>query len=123
MTPSSKRSRRPKPGDVLLLNMGDSVAYLHYVGRHPRYGDGVLVGRQLGTQTDVSEDLFSASYFTFYPAAAAVAQGLVEVVGHISPPPLPQRLRRSIHIGQRFVTWIVEDGAGETHKAELSKED
>jgi hypothetical protein len=51
----------------------------------------------------------------FYPATAAVAQGLVEVIGYLPPPELPQRLRRpGARSGLRIDTWIIENGTGET---------
>jgi hypothetical protein len=31
--------KRLKPGNVLLLGTASGMAYLHYVGRHPEYGD------------------------------------------------------------------------------------
>lgn len=118
------KTKRPraKPGDVLELRAADRFAYLHYIGRHPEYGDAVFVGPSLYEQsTALTPEIFANGYVTFYPATAALAQGLVEVVGHLPPPSLPSRLRRPGAIsGRNIETWVIEDGASELVKTELS---
>lgn len=111
--------KRPKPGDVLRLSTPKGFAYLQYIGRHPEYGDAVLVSAMLGERSDGRA--FSDGYVAFYSASAAVAKRLVEVVDHLVPPKLPQRLRRpGVRSGQRVDTWIIENGRGETVKSKLS---
>jgi hypothetical protein len=116
---------RVKAGDVLRLRAGERFAYLHYIGKHPEYGDAVLVSPKLHElQASVASAIFAGGYVIFYPAAAAVAQGLVEVVAHLPPPSLPERLRRAgARSGRRVDTWIIEGGAREVVKAKLSEED
>jgi hypothetical protein len=119
------RRKRVKPGDVLLLNVAGGVAYLHYLGRHPEYGDAVLVSRRLDErQASVTDRTFLSGYVAFYPVTAAVAQSLVEVIGHLPPPNLPRRLRRpGARSGRRIDTWIIENGTGETVKSKLSDDE
>jgi hypothetical protein len=118
-------AKRPKPGDVLELATPDGLIYLHYLGKHPEYGDGVAVSptRQARRVTP-SPDLFRAGYVTFYPVLAAVSQGLVTVIGHLASPGLPKRLRRpGARSGRRVETWIIEDDFGEIVKRQLSEEE
>src|SRR5262245_57227834 len=117
--------KRIKAGDVLQVCVAGRFAYLHYIGKHPEYGDAVVVSPRIRErQTSLSSDNFSDGYVTFYPAAAAVAQGLVEVVGHLPPPTVPGRLRRAgARYGRQVETWIIEDGGREVVKSKLSEED
>lgn len=116
---------RVKGGDVLQLRAGDRFAYLHYIGKHPEYGDAVLVSPGLQErQTSVARENFVSGYVAFYPAAAGVAQGLVEVVAHLPPPNLPERLRRAgARSGRRVDTWIIEDGSREVVRTKLSEDE
>lgn len=117
--------KRVRPGDVLELQAADRFAYLHYIGKHPEYGDAVLVSPRLhDRKTPVKGDVFSSAYVTFYPVTAAVAQELVEVVGHLQPPNLPGRFRRPGAIsGRRIKTWIIEGETGEQVKSKLSEKE
>lgn len=117
--------KRVKAGDVLQLKAGNRFAYLHYIGKHPEYGDAVLVSPQLHErQMAVTGDVFSSGYITFYPVTAAVAQQLVNIVGNLPPPALPRRFRRPGAIsGRRVKTWIIEDDTGEVVRAKLSEEE
>jgi hypothetical protein len=120
------KRKRAKPGDVLELKTANRCAYLQYIGRHLEYGDAVLVSPKLySSPTAVTGELFSNAYVTFYPLTAAVAEGLVEVVGHLAPPKLPQRLRRPGAIsGRQVETWVIEDDAGEeVVRRKLSEEE
>jgi len=72
----------------------------------------------------VTDNIFSHGYVGFYPAAAAVAHGLVDVVGHLPPPNVPLRVRRpGARSGQQVNTWIVEGGTKEYVKTTLSAEE
>jgi hypothetical protein len=117
--------KRLKPGDVLLLNTAGVIAYLQYIGRHTEYGDAVIVGQRFDEpHATVTDRALSGGYVAFYPATAAVAQGLVEVVGHLPAPDLPQRLRRpGVRSGRRIDTWIIENGTGETTKSSLTTQE
>jgi hypothetical protein len=118
-------ARRPTPGDVLELAVPDGVIYLHYLGKHVEYGDGVVVClRKQAKRAPVSPDLFREGYVTFYPVIAAVGRGFAAVVGHLPSPGLPERLRRRGAIsGRKVETWIIEDGSKEVVKQELSDEE
>ncbi len=116
-------AKRTKPGDVLRLKTADTKAvYLHYLGRHPEYGDGAAVcPSQHDVEVEMSADLFRGSYVTFFPVAAAVAKGLASVVGHLPSPGLPKRVRRpGARSASKVETWIIEDGANEVVKQKLS---
>jgi len=121
----AKERKRAKVGDVLELEAGNRFAYLHYIGKHAEYGDAVLVNPRLQKrQTSVTSDIFADAYIAFYPAMAAVSQGLVDVVAHLPPPTLPSRLRRAgARSGRRVDTWIIEDGSREVVKTKLSDEE
>jgi hypothetical protein len=116
-------ARRAKPGDVLVVTAPDgAVVYLHYLGKHQEYGDGVAVcpAKQV-TYVDANAELFRGSYVTFFPVVAAVAQGLASVVGHLPSPGLPKRVRRpGARSASKVETWIIEDGSVEVVKRELS---
>ena len=119
------RRARIKVGDVLQFRIGNCFAYLHYIGRHPEYGDAVLVAPHMHQlPVSLTSAIFVDSYVAFYPAATAVSQGLVEVVSHLDPPHIPKRLRRAgARSGRNIDTWIIEDGDREVVKVSLSEED
>lgn len=106
--------RRPKlkPGDILEITAGHRFAYLHYVGRHEFYGDAVVVKPQLQARvSSMPDDYFSDGYVTFYPATAAIAEGLATVAGHLPAPRMPERFRRPGALsGPRVITWLIDDG-------------
>jgi hypothetical protein len=114
--------KRARAGDVLRLSTPKGFAYLQYIGRHPEYGDAVLVSPKLSEGVDAQT--FSGAYVAFYPVAAAMARSLVEFVDHSMPPKLPQCLRRpGARSGLRVTTWIIENGTNETVKSKLSEDD
>jgi hypothetical protein len=119
------KAKRARAGDVLEVEVPEGRIYLHFVGTHPDYGDGVAVSPT--TQPNpvaVAEDLFRDGYFTFYPARAAVSQGLARVVGRLPSQGIPRRLRRrGAMIGTEVKTWIIEDGSREEVKHKLSKDE
>lgn len=119
------RRARAKAGDVLQLRDNDRFGYLHYIGKHPKYGDTVIVSpRFKEQQTVIDNEYFSDGYVTFYPVAAALSEGLVEVIANISPPGLPARLRRpGAMTGNRVDTWVIEDGAHQIVRTKLSEEE
>jgi hypothetical protein len=119
------KSRRTRPGDVLRLNTPKGIAHLQYIGRHPEYGDAVLVSPKLrGLPEVIGSQMFSGAYVAFYPAVAAVAEGLIEVIGHLTPPSVPRRLRRPGARSSRGIdTWVIEDGVREATKSRLTQDD
>jgi hypothetical protein len=71
-----------------------------------------------------TEQAFSDSYVAFYPVTAAVARGLIEVIGYLTPPNLPSRVRRpGARSGRRINTWIIDSGTDEVVKSKLSDDD
>jgi len=117
--------KRVKEGDVLEVKVGDRFAYLQYIGKHPHYGEAMLVSPMLhDRKSNVTNDLLSGAYATFYPVTAAIAQRLVEVIGHIEPVSLPRRFRRpGAMSGRRIRTWIVEGETGEQVKSKLTEDE
>jgi hypothetical protein len=103
-------AKRVKPGDVLELNAPDGWIYVHYLGRHPVYGDAMTVCPTVNsTRAKADQDLFRDGYVTFYPVAAAVRQGLAAIIGHLPSPGLPRRFRRAgVRSGRTIETWIIE---------------
>ena len=118
-------AKRTKIGDVLEVVTPDGLIYLHYIGKHAEYGDGVAVCpvKQPG-RVAVSAALFQDSYVTFYPASAAVARGLASVVGSLPTKGLPSRMRRAgARRGRKVLNWIIEGGSKEVLKEKLSDEE
>ena len=110
---------------MLELKVGERFAYMHFVGKHPEYGDAVLINSQLGArQKSIFAEYFANGYIAFYPVTAAVAQGLIEVDGYLPPQKLPERLRRAgARSGRHVKTWIIESGTEEVVKNKLSNEE
>ncbi|HLM42954.1 MAG TPA: ribonuclease E inhibitor RraB [Myxococcaceae bacterium] len=126
----STKRKRARPGDILEVRTPRGLAYVHYTSRHPEYGDAIRV--LPGFFSTRPSDFMALvtrpeAYFTFYPASAAVSQGLVEVVsGHpvAQGQELPAVYRRegaSDHEG-RVLAWLICDGTKETLVRELSDE-
>jgi regulator of RNase E activity RraB len=114
--------KRAKAGDVLRLSTPKGFAYLQYIGRHPVYGDAVLVSPKLSEHVD--DQTFLNGYVTFYPLQVAVARRFVEVVDHWEPPELPQCVRRAgATRGTEVITWTIKDGINETIKQTLSEQE
>jgi len=122
---TAAQRKRLKRGDVLALHASGRLGYLHYIGKHSEYGEAVLVSPKLwDRQMTVASEIFSGGYVTFYPATAAIAHHLVEVVGHLPPSILPRRFRRPGAIaGSHVKTWIIEDGVKEVVKVKLSEDE
>jgi len=118
-------TKRPRPGDVFELRTPDGYAYVQYLGKHPKYGDALLVGPDLHQErAPVVREAFAGGYVTFYPLTVAVTQELVEWVGHFPPPVVPRRLRRAgKRSARRVETWVIEDDNGQAVTAKLSQED
>jgi hypothetical protein len=115
-------AKRAKAGDVLELLAGSGLIYVHYLGKHAEYGDGIAVCPTMHAErARVGPELFRSAYVTFYPASVAVARGLAEIVGHLSSPGLPKRFRRAgVRSSEKVETWVIEDISGEVVKRALS---
>jgi hypothetical protein len=114
------RQRRPRPGDLVTVSLGEErTAHLYYVGKHPAYGDAIYVLDSSTVPHSPTElkKLIAASYLTFYPLTAAVAQNLVRIEAHHDlQVPMPRKLRRA---GARaadgkVLTWVIEDESKES---------
>jgi len=118
-------ARRVQPGDVLEVAASGGLVYLCYVGKHSEYGDAVEVCPvEQTTPPEHFEGLFRSAYVAFYPATAAVARGLANVVGRATCPEMPRTLRRpGARSGLTVKTWIIEDGRGESVKQQLSSDE
>jgi hypothetical protein len=118
-------AKRSRVGDVLEVAVPEGTIYLHYLGVHPEYGDGVAVcPKRFPSPVPVDEKLFGNSYVVFYPARAAVLRGLAKVVGQLPSRDLPRRLRRpGARLGSKVETWIIEEDSREEVKRLLSDED
>ena len=76
---TSKGRRRLRVGDPRRADLR-----AHYLGKHVEYGNGIAVcPTKHAERALVGRELFRSGYVTFYPASAAVARGLAEVVGHL----------------------------------------
>jgi hypothetical protein len=119
--------RKLKSGDILEVFLPAGIGYVQYVGTHAEYGDAVRVlsGHYASRVADLSGLLSDAGYLAFYPATAAVAEGLVSVAGSLPLPAgcgVPTHLRRA---GARapdgkILTWIIEKDGTDTVCRELT---
>jgi hypothetical protein len=116
---------RAKPGDVLGVTSKTGRIYLHYLGKHTDYGDAVVVcPATYDDPPQIGSQLFIDGYVAFYPAVAAVARGLAQVVGHVPPGGLPAQLRRpGARVGRDVRTWVIEQPSGETVRETLSADE
>jgi hypothetical protein len=120
-----KTATRLRVGDVLERRASSGTIYLQYLGKHPSYGDAVLVcPREIPSPIKPNPDLFADGYITFFPATVAVREGLFSPCGRMTSPDLPTRLRRAgVRKGRHVETWIIEDGYNETVHHRLSDEE
>lgn len=118
-------ARRAKVGDVLEVVVPEGNIYLHYLGAHPEYGDGVEVcPTKFPGSAPITESLFREGFVVFYPVRAAVGQGLAKVVGQLPSSGLPNRLRRpGARRGSRIISWIIEEDSHEEVKQQLTEEE
>lgn len=121
----TRQGKRPKPGDVLELQVPGGLAYLHFIGRHPDYGDSVMVSPRIySTPMTPGPQLFEGGYVAFYPVTVAVKEDFVRVTGSLSVGEVPKRLRRrGVRAGRRPGVWIIEDESGEVVRDRLSAEE
>jgi hypothetical protein len=128
----TKRRKRARLGDILEVDTPRGLAYVQYTSltERPRYLEiiRVLPGF-FATRPMDFEDLVTTprAYFAFYPARAAVSQGLVEVVAHHPVPPgqefpLIDRRRGATSQDGRILAWLICEGTKETLVRELSEE-
>lgn len=117
--------KRARIGDVVEAKAPGGFAYLHYIGKHPEYAEGVLVCPKIyAKRPSLNSGLFVDAYFRFYPVGAAISWGLVKVVGNLPAPDFPSRLRRGAgHRGIKVVSWIIKEGNKEVLKKKLSMEE
>lgn len=114
-------------GALVELTLDQGVGTLLYLGRHPFYGECVLViGRTDGGAS--LEDIgarASSGYVTFFPVKGAIASGSARVVNHLkgAVPEVPTRFRRPgrIERGGEVANWIVENEDSEQVVEELSE--
>ncbi|HEX5751227.1 MAG TPA: ribonuclease E inhibitor RraB [Archangium sp.] len=123
------RRKRVRPGDVLEVRTPRGLAYVHYTGRHREYGDAirVLPGFFASRPADFMALVDPPeAYFTFYPAGAAVSQGLVEIAAEHPVPRgevFPSVYRRECASNRegRVLAWLICEGRRETLVRELSE--
>jgi len=127
MTSSRKRAR---PGDVIEVVTPSGLAYVQYVGKHPKYGDAirVLPGFFQEQPRDWSALLAQEGYVTFYPLNAAVSQELVTVAASEAILPgkgMPSVWRRAGWRNEdgKAVLWFICEGDKETRRPGLSEEE
>ena len=121
------RKKRLKPEDLLKVAVDGGSAHLHYLGKHPVYGDAVRVvaSECMPVASSDRDALLSEGYITFYPAVAAVRQGLVEVVGHHGTgTQVPSKLRRAGARSKdgRVLTWLIKEGGVDSVTKTLTPE-
>ncbi|MFC1597737.1 hypothetical protein ACFL5Q_07360 [Planctomycetota bacterium] len=120
--------QRAKPGDLLEVKSSRGLSYVQYVGKHPEYGDVILVlpgcfkGRPSDLTCLVDE---AAGFLAFYSARAAVLQDLAEIVASHNLPSeieVPTKLRRAGARGPggEVRTWIIENEDHEIVREKLS---
>ncbi|PTL80940.1 hypothetical protein DAT35_26795 [Vitiosangium sp. GDMCC 1.1324] len=128
----TKRRKRARLGDVLEVSTPRGLVYIHYtyLAEKPRYFETirVLPGFFTTRPADFTELVnHPRAYFAFYPARAAVSQGLVEVVAHhpVRPEqafPAVYRWAGASNREGRVLAWRICDGTKEMLVRELSEE-
>lgn len=107
-------AKRLKPGDVLALAAPGGQVLVQFIGKHPSFGDAVLVSpRVMSIGEALAPDAAEEGWATFFPAGAALARGLASVVAHRDPPPMPRRWRRpGAMSGASVLTWLIDEEDG-----------
>ena len=128
----AKRRKRARIGDVLEVSTPRGLAYIHYTSlkEDPWYLETirVLLGFFTTRPTDFTELVNNPkAFFAFYPAQAAISQGLVEVVAH--HPMLPEQSFPAVYRRAgasnregRVLAWFICDGAKERMVRALTQE-
>jgi hypothetical protein len=118
-------AKRLSTGDILETIVSDGLYYLQYLGRHVSYGDCVAVcPKKFRSRPALTPELLLASYATFYPASAAVREGLVSLIGNLPSTGIPKRFRRpGASAGKVIKTWVLEEGSSEELRQTLSDEE
>jgi hypothetical protein len=124
------RRRSPKPGDLLEIKCPRGFAYVHYIGRDATYGDAVfvypkVVRNRISNLKSLDD---SNAYVTYYPAKAAVKQGLVQIVATGNLPaaaklPVDHRREGATNRAGDVLAWIVARDGHETLKRRLTTAD
>lgn len=112
-------------GDIFETAHNRGYGYVQYVGKHPIYGETILVSPSLyeAKQADVAK-IFSAGYFTFYPISHAFREGAFVRLVNAEAPGLPKKWRRAgAIVKDKVVSWIIENDGIDTVKKTLSEED
>jgi hypothetical protein len=112
-------------GEILEVPVGAKFGYVQFLGKHPDYGDAILVNPTLHTrQAHFGTGFFSGAYVSFYPAELAVTKKIVEVVAQSSPPKVPKRSRRPAVTKDGIVeSWVIEGGWRRVVKQKLTDEE
>jgi hypothetical protein len=128
----TKRRKRARFGDVLEVSTPRGLAYIQYtcLKEDPWYLETirVLPGFFSSRPTDFTDLVNSPkAFFAFYPARAAVSQGLVEIVAHHPMSPeqsFPAAYRRAGASNRegRVLAWFICEGTKETMVRELTQE-
>ena len=121
--------KRIKVGDILELQTTKGLTYLQYIGKHQEYGDVILVLPKFykSRPRELTEVVEDNGYIAFYPARAAVREGLIEIVkshmltGDIK---IPETLRRAGARSRdgKVLSWIIEGRGKEIVYKELSED-
>lgn len=105
--------KKLSPGDVLEFPIDGVKKSVQYLGNHTEYGGAIWV----------PSDDFRKGYVAFYPASAAVYQGVVKVTERRDPEAqVPTNIRRP---GARardgmITSWVIESQGEEHMTRELS---
>lgn len=127
----TKRRKQARPGDVLEVSTPRGLAYVHYTYfTYKPYREAIRVlPGFFGTRPADFTALVNSpeAFFSFYPARAAVSQGLVEIAAHHPVPPekaFPAVYRRAGARSRegRVLAWLICEGTNETLVRELSDE-
>lgn len=123
--------KSPQFGDVIEIPTSNGLAYALYTHRHekpPKYGALLRVFERIyPTRPDSLDTVVSdrVRFSTFFPLAAALRQGIFEVVGHLPVPaelqPFPVfRGGNADPKTKKVKVWWLWDGERETRVGELT---
>ncbi|HRK18432.1 MAG TPA: hypothetical protein PK970_05705 [Hyphomicrobiaceae bacterium] len=120
----TKRGPRAKIGDVARVVLPIGCAHIQYVGKHENGIPVIRVGSRLAlVPSGIDSGWFCKGYFALYHFPAALSQGLIERVGTLPAPEVPQRWRYPNTWPEGRVTWQISGMGGYKTPEELTAEE
>jgi hypothetical protein len=111
--------KRPKPGDVVEIRVGERFAYGVFLGKHSLLGDSMWLIRGVFDEQKGVEIASNQpdGFIVFYSVSASVRDGRLQMIGHYSgaipPVPVLVRLRANVSPAGKTLQWNISDGVSQ----------